>query len=139
MCVPLENIKKILPLVSLDKVPGGPVWLAGLMNIHENIIPVIDIAIRTGMNRYQKYSLDMPVLLGEKNHRQVGMIVDDIFELSGFDKEQLKMAPQTDISKSPYLGTVTQNSHSSLLIDIDFFLDIQLTGDENVYADKYDK
>jgi chemotaxis signal transduction protein len=107
MCVPLENIKKILPLVSLDKVPGGPVWLAGLMNIHENIIPVIDIAIRTGMNR--------------------------------FDKEQLKMAPQTDISKSPYLGTVTQNSHSSLLIDIDFFLDIQLTGDENVYADKYDK
>ncbi len=134
MCAYLKNVKKVLPLVALENVPGGPPYLAGLMNMKGKIIPVIDLAIRSGMARQKKLTIEMPVLLCETETNEVAMIVDSIIGLSDFDKKSLQMNKEFDQSHSPFLGAITQDTDSSLLINIDYLLQTDLINNQDGYG-----
>jgi len=125
MCAYLKNVKKVLPLVALESIPGGPSYLAGLMNLQGIMIPVIDLAIRLGMKRLKKFSLDMPVLLLEKHNidtKQIAVIIDDIIGLTDFDNTKLQLNHDFGQADSPFLGAVTDHLESSLLININYLI-----------------
>lgn len=46
--LPLAAIRRVLPLMALKAVPGAPDPVAGLMNLHGDAIPVIDLARLAG-------------------------------------------------------------------------------------------
>ncbi|HSW93217.1 MAG TPA: chemotaxis protein CheW [Gammaproteobacteria bacterium] len=139
LCAYLNDIKKILPLVALDPLPKGPPWLAGLMKLNEKMIPVIDLAIRTGMPRDELFSLDMPVLLCEKAPHEVAILVDSVQGISDFDETGLQLQDDMKGSGSPFLGTVVNDFGSSLLVNMPYFLATQLMGDDNGYAHQNEK
>lgn len=136
MCAYLHNIQKVLPLVALENVPGGPTYLAGLMNIKGEIVPVIDLALRAGMNRKDIFSLNMPILLCANANKSVAMIVDEIIGLTDFDETKLQMNKEFNKPDSPFLAAITQDFDSSLLINIDYLLAVDLIKDQNTYASK---
>lgn len=136
MCAYLKDIQKVLPLVALENVPGSPSYLAGLMNIKGKMIPVIDLAIRIGMNRHNNFSLDSSVLLFTNGEQEIAVIVDNVIGLTDFNETKLQMSSEFKKPNSPFLATVTDNVYSSLLININFLFKIELMNSENLYASK---
>src|SRR5579871_1770841 len=85
MCIDLKYIKKVLPLVQLERIPGSPVYLVGLLNLAGKSIPVIDLAMRLGLHRHQAYTIDMPILICFDNEHEVGFIIDKVLGLATID------------------------------------------------------
>ena len=46
--LPLAAVLRVLPLARLKALPGAPVWTAGLLDLHGEAIPVIDVSVLAG-------------------------------------------------------------------------------------------
>ena len=96
LCVPLDFVHKVLPLMTLQQVPGAPPYLSGLMNLHGDSIPVIDLAVRLGHKSTQKYTLDTPILLCVSGERRAGLIISEIRYVRSIENNERQM---TDLLK----------------------------------------
>lgn len=134
MCAHLQNIKKVLSLMALESIPGAPPYVAGLMNFEGRSIPVIDLAIRTGLTRDTKYSINTPILLCQKDNKEAAFIVDNILELVDTDETKLEMHNEFNKPDSPYLASIIYQLEPSLLINMNYLLDIKLTEKGSQYA-----
>jgi purine-binding chemotaxis protein CheW len=132
-CVELHYVNKILPLVELENVPGSPAYVAGLMNIAGQSVPVIDLALRLGLKRCQPYHLDTPVILCADKAEQLAMIVDEIQGLDLVEKDILQMNKEFNKPTSMFKGTLTFKQEVSLLIDMNKVFDNSLVYKTAVY------
>src|ERR1044072_7892515 len=86
LCVNVRYIEKILPLPLLQTVPASPVYLAGLMNLKNKCVPILDLALCLGLARNQLYPLNILVLLCSDGMNKLGLIVDKVLGLSEIDE-----------------------------------------------------
>lgn len=117
MCMYLSDLYKVLPLVELKKIPSSPQYVAGLMNLKGESIPVLDLALCIGLDRHEMYSIDMPILLCEVNKKKMGFIIDKIKGLFDFNESHLQQKKEFNENDSFYLGTLIINQEPILLID----------------------
>lgn len=108
LCMDFQYLERVLPLPMLEPVPSGPDYVAGLMNLQGRAIPIIDLALRLGMNREQPYSLNAPILLCSG----AGLIIDKILEIS---EGEVQM--KEELGNSLFLGSVPLEAGVSLLIN----------------------
>ncbi|WP_340162996.1 chemotaxis protein CheW [Legionella resiliens] len=131
VCMDLHYIEKILPLPMLEIVPSCPVYLVGLMNLKNKCIPVLDLAICTGLTRNEEYPLNIPILLCSDGTHQIGLIVDKVLELSNIDEKQIEIHEEFTRNNSPFLGAVTLETGVSLLLNINWVFALKLTQEIN--------
>jgi purine-binding chemotaxis protein CheW len=74
--IPLPDVAEVLPLVRPTPVPGAPAVFAGVINVHGEIRPVIDLKRLLGMETDE----DGPgrVILLRKDGRELGLRVDGV-------------------------------------------------------------
>jgi len=127
LCIPLENINKVLPLPQLEIVPGCPDYLAGLLNLAGHIIPVFDLAIRLGLQRKISYTINTPVIIcaDKSNTSKIGLIVDKITDIQFIDKSTLQMQSELNNPVLPFTAVIG-NAGSELLINIEYLLKFDL-------------
>ena len=127
MCIDLQYVEKVLSLPLLEAVPNSPVYLLGIMNLEGESIPVIDLALRLGMEREELYSITIPIILCRNDTQRVGLIVDEIMGLADVDEELLQLHDNFKQAGSHFLATVTQKQQVSLLLNAKYALSIHLT------------
>lgn len=132
MCVYIKNVKKILPLAAFEMVPSAPSYLAGLLNIEGKTVPVIDIAIRAGLNRFEPYTLDTPLLYCSYENKEGVLIVDKVFDIDNMEVSRLQLNEKFNPVHSPFLASIVHQSENSLLINLNFMMDITLTRENNL-------
>lgn len=130
-CIELCYVEKVLPLPMLKIVPSCPVYCAGLMNLKSKCIPILDLAISTGLMREQTYPLNIPILLCDNGSHQIGLIVDQILGMSNIDEKKIEIHDEFTNRGSPFFGAVTLETGVSLLIDIDWVFSLKLTQEMN--------
>jgi purine-binding chemotaxis protein CheW len=132
LCLELKYIEQVLPLVLLRNIPDCPNYVAGLLNVGGRSIPVIDLIMRLGFERKDKYTLTTPIILCGNEDQQIGFIVDNI---NGIDEIDRNLVQERQEFKKPYsaiLGIVTLNEKISLLINIHPLLkDNLIAGEQN--------
>ncbi len=126
LCIDLQNVSKVLPLVFLETIPSSPNYIVGLMNISGKSTPIIDLATRLGMKRHNKYSLDVPVLLCGDDKHEAGFVVDQILEIVDVYPNSLQMQDEFDKPTSFFSASVSLENELSLLINISRVLDVSL-------------
>lgn len=126
VCMDLAYLEKILPLPLLETVPACPVYFVGLMNLKNKCIPVLDLAICTGLLREEIYPLNIPILLCSNGIHQVGLIVDKVLGLNTVDEKHIEVHEEFTSSKSPFYGAVTLETGVSLLLDINWVFALNL-------------
>lgn len=131
ICIDLQYIDKILPLLLLEAVPNSPAYLIGLMNLAGKTIPVIDLRLRFGMCRDKSYSVDTPILLCSFNGSTAGLIVDKITGIAEVEKGSLQMHKEFEEPNSPFMGTFTIKENASLLIDMSYIFPIFIKNEMN--------
>lgn len=126
VCIDVANVNKILPLLLLEAVPNSPNYVAGLFNLEGKVIPVIDLAMRLGMERVDTYTLDMSVLLCNYGEYQAGFIIDKVLSLSEVNQDDIQMHEKFDTKDSSFVGTATLKNSISLLVNIEHLLPINM-------------
>ncbi len=115
----------------LEIVPSCPIYFVGLMNLKNKCIPVLDLAMCTGLTRNEIYPLNIPILLCSDGAHQVGLIVDKVLGLSDIDEKQIEVHEEFTNNNSPFFGAVTLETGVSLLIDIDWVFALKLAQEIN--------
>lgn len=126
-CLNLKIVKKILPLLALEKIPESPDYLVGLLNFAGESVPVIDLAWRLNLMNHARYNLDTPIILCDNGTNVAGLIVDNIVGITSVSKQKLQKKKEFQESSSPFLAAVEIDSNLALLINPDIILNVTFT------------
>lgn len=130
LCLRLEEVDRLIPLVELQGVPQGPDYLIGLMNLQGEAVPVIDLGMRLGLGPAEPYSLETSILLVSVAGVKAGLIVDDVLGVTSVAREDIRGDALFRDGAPPVLGTVTQACGVALLMDTARIISLDLSGVE---------
>lgn len=122
--LPLAAIERVLPMVSVSPLPGCPNAVLGAVNVHGDVIPVLDIRRRLGLHAGD-YGPAARLLVARTKHRVVALPVDDV---SGVAEVPLGSVVPPD-AVFPGIGQVSGIAALAdgllLIHDLDTFLSIE--------------
>lgn len=73
----LAAVERVLPMVAVSPLPGGPEIVLGAINLHGRVVPVLDLRRRLGLPECQ-YGLEAHVLAARARQRVVALPVDEV-------------------------------------------------------------
>lgn len=92
--VGIQRVKEIIEYTPVTRVPKVPAWIRGVINLRGNVVPVVDLALRFGLQErpVTKTSCIVVVEVDQESDRTVMGIVADavnqVIELSAQDIEE---------------------------------------------------
>jgi purine-binding chemotaxis protein CheW len=73
IAISLDETREIIAVKTLTRLPGAPVWVAGLLNVRGSVITVIDVDARLG-----GAAAEGPVVIVEQGGRTFGLRVSGV-------------------------------------------------------------
>ena len=98
--VNIQRVKEIIEYTTVTKVPKVPHWIRGVINLRGNVVPVVDLAVRFGIEErpVTKTTCIVIVEVQQDSERAVmGIIADAVNQV-------IDLAPK-DIEAPPAFGT----------------------------------
>jgi chemotaxis-related protein WspB len=103
----LSAIRRVLPVVELKQFPLAPSFVAGLMDLHGEPVPVIDLSRLAGFEPEQVWFDTRIVLVdyraGDGALRQLGLLAEHVIGIETLDPATLA---DSGIDGAPFLGQV---------------------------------
>lgn len=96
--VDIHQVREIIRVPQITKVPRTPEFVEGVINLRGNVIPVLDLRKRFGLGEGDDTSARR-IIVVEMEERTIGMVVDAVSEVLRID-ETLIDPP------SPYIVSV---------------------------------
>ena len=121
--VEIANIKEIISICPITKVPQTVTYVKGIINLRGDIIPVIDVR-----NRFMKSSKEYDdltcIVVIEYREYSLGLIVDNVKEVMYIDEQNILPPPSAKLN---YYNQFIRNigrvgDGIKLLLDLDRFL-----------------
>lgn len=122
LCLPLQEVVKVLPIMALQEIPDGPDYLAGLLNYRGNSLMVIDLSLRLGKGP-PTYTSDTPVILCAAE-RQGALIVSDVRGVGQVAEENRQMRELFSGSGQPFRNVFGKGEHLNFMLDTDVLFDV---------------
>lgn len=96
----IQRVKEIIEYAPITRVPKMPEWIRGVINLRGNVVPVVDLALRFGLQArpVTKTSCIVVVEVDQDSERTVMCIVADSVN------QVIDLSPQ-DIEEPPAFGT----------------------------------
>lgn len=95
----MEALKaqEIVEYISVTKVPMMKSYIKGVTNIRGNIVPVIDLQDRFGLNKTEvgdKTSIVVVNYQKGEQATQVGVMIDEVYEVDNISSSYIKKTPE---------------------------------------------
>jgi purine-binding chemotaxis protein CheW len=121
--VPVQQVREIIRVPPITRVPNGPEFLEGVLNLRGQVIPVLDLRKHLGFATAERTRRSR-VVVAELGPHTVGMVVDGV--------SQVVMVPPSEVEPPPSMvagaddGQVHGVAHLGerliLLLDLDRML-----------------
>ena len=98
--ISIQRVKEIIEYTTVTKVPRVPEWIRGVINLRGNVVPVVDLTVRFGLDArpVTKTTCIVIVEVQQDSERTVmGVIADAVNQV-------IDLAPE-DIEEPPAFGT----------------------------------
>ncbi len=117
--VPIHQVWRIVPLVESTRVPHTPPFIEGIINLHGNIVPVIDLKKRLGLP-VSEYDEETRIVVVDVQGHQIGMIVDAVTEILWLPVDTIESPPAmiADISGVFLTGVAVYNERLFIILDL---------------------
>ena len=87
--ISILKVKEIIEMKKITKIPNLPEYIKGIINLRGNIIHVVDIREKFGMEakEYDKFNV---IIIVEAADRVLGIIVDQVKDVLSIDKAEIQ-------------------------------------------------
>lgn len=77
VALPIEAVGEVMPVPELSRVPMAPPWVAGIVNVRGEVVPVVDAPLRVGGTAA---GADRRLVLAtvDQSGEHVGLLVDGV-------------------------------------------------------------
>jgi purine-binding chemotaxis protein CheW len=122
--LPLAAVERVVSAVEVTSVPDAPRALAGIVDMHGEIVPVIDLRRRFGLPE-RAMKLSDQLIVTRNAQRRVAVIADNVTAV--FDCSDEDLFETSPISPgAPRLGHLAKSKDGVLLVirDLDNLLSL---------------
>lgn len=120
----LASTERVLPMVAVSPLPGCPDAVLGAMNLHGEVVPVLDIRRRLGLDAVE-YGPRARLLVARTARRLVALPVDDVLGVDEVPAEDV-VPPDSVLPGIDQLSGIGALPDGLLLIhDLDNFLSVE--------------
>lgn len=118
--VDIQNVKEIVRVPEITKVPNAPDYIEGVCNLRGHVLPIIDGRTRLNLARNEKDE-NHRVLVIDDNGTAIGVIVDRVSEVLSVSAHDIEEPPQIvkNVSADYLQGVVKLNNGNRLIMLLD--------------------
>lgn len=116
-CLALEGIERIIPLVALQRLPASPDYLCGLLNLHGQPIPAIDVNLLLNLNNPQTYDLESSIIICHTEPK-FGLVVPHVLGVIDFDIQTCYQHNDEQSGSGPIIATIIENNEIVYVLNI---------------------
>ena len=124
----LTQVREIVPMRPVTRLPGAPAWVRGLLNHRGTLVPVMDLSARMG---------DAPaddrgrqVLVVEGGERVFGLLVDQVQEVRAMGAADRQPMSGAGTLEGAVSALLTVPERPALLLDLSVVATQLLAGTE---------
>ena len=98
--IDIQHIDNIVRMQNITRVPKVPDYFKGVINLRGEIIPVMSLRLKMGMEPDVITKATRIIIIKIEQHEGIGIIVDEVKEVVTLEKEQIeKMSYDKDEKK----------------------------------------
>jgi purine-binding chemotaxis protein CheW len=122
--VNIMSVREVLDYTSVTKVPQTPDFMRGVINLRGNVVPVIDLKLKFGMNE-TAHTVNTCIIIVEVNldgeSAVLGALADSVQEVVDFEKECIEPAPKigTKLNTDFIKGMAKRDEGFVIILNID--------------------
>ena len=117
--VPASEVLHLESFETATRIPGAPVFVAGLVQVRGRLVPVVDLRVRFGLPPIE-HSIDRRIIVVQNEARVAGLLVDSSREVLRIDDASFEKPPEMiEAQAAGYVRAVaTIAKRLVLLIDV---------------------
>lgn len=93
--LPIDNVLSIEKPSKTTRIPNAPDYIIGLINLRGDVIPVIDLRVKLGMEKIG-IDKDSRIIIVREKDIVVGLMVDSSKEVLDIDEENINKPPESE-------------------------------------------
>ena len=126
--IEILKVQEFVGLMPIKRVPDTPPFIRGIVNLHGQNIPVMDLRVRFLLeSREDTDRTSIVVVRGTCKGKEIalGFLVDDVREVMEITEEQLEPPPTTESASddSFIMATARVDGKTVMLLNIDKILE----------------
>ncbi len=116
----LHEVREIIMVGQITPVPRAPAFVEGVLNLRGEVMPVLDLRTRFGIDRIDRTALSR-ILITPIGGVFTGLVVDSVQEVGSVDQRKLEDPPRvTTVGANAYIEKVARSEAGMI-----FLLDLQ--------------
>ncbi len=86
--IDILSVHEILRIPEITRLPNTPEYIKGVINLRGNVIPVVDIRLRFGMQQVALTELSR-IIVVEIAEKLVGLLVDNVYQVIRLSRSRI--------------------------------------------------
>jgi purine-binding chemotaxis protein CheW len=118
--IDISQVREVLDFTTATKIPKTPDFMVGVINLRGNVVPVVDLKLKFGMQKTEK-TVNTCVIItevdigGEKT--VIGALADSVQEVIELDSEHIGPAPKIGMSlKTEFIKGMGKRNDKFIII-----------------------
>ena len=98
--VDVYRVREVLDVIDITRVPRAPHYMRGMINVRGNVVPVMDLRTKFGMEQAET-TLDTRIIVMEIHNEEeggdsmvVGALADKVHEVTELEQDKVEAAPR---------------------------------------------
>lgn len=121
--VDIMRVQEIIRIPPITRVPKAPSYIEGVINLRGNVIPVVSLRNRFGMDRVEETDLSRIIVLQVQN-KVFGITVDAVTEVLRLDTDAIEPPPPVALGMDSHfiLGVGKIQERLLILLNLDYIM-----------------
>lgn len=121
----IKYIQNIVRMQNITRVPKAPYYIKGVINLRGEIIPVMSIRLRFGLE-IDEYTFNTRIIIVKISGHAIGLIVDEVKEVIDLPEEDIQVVTRdANDEKASYItGVGKVKSDLVTLLNIESFINV---------------
>lgn len=122
--ISILKVKEIIEYDTVTVVPKTPKWIRGVINLRGSVVPVVDLAVKFGLEERPVTKTSCIVILEgqlENQNTTMGIVADAVSQVMDLASEDIREVPEfgTRVQVNYLLGMAQLGKKFALLLDVD--------------------
>lgn len=114
--IPINNVLSIERTSKMTRIPNSPEYILGLINLRGDVVPVIDLSYKLGLDS-SEIDNNTRVIIVKENEIVVGLMVDSSSEVLEISDEDIDKPPVSESNELlNYVNGIGKTSLDRMII-----------------------